>query len=98
MNPVLKAEAVCAAMLAAAVWNLWRAFAKGRILANLGMATRDDPFRFWSAVVFWGFAATLFGVLLLAFLDPRHFRPVLRIASCRQSVSTCIQSELKAVP
>jgi hypothetical protein len=98
MSPVPAAELVCTAMLALALWNLWSGFARNRVVAHYGMATRDNPWRFWSAVVFWGFAAALFGLLLLTFLDPRDFKPVLRIMICKQALVTCVQAEWKGMP
>jgi hypothetical protein len=86
---------ICAVFFAMLSVNLWFGLAKGRIVGRYGIVARGDyPYEFWGAVAFSGFGAVLFGVLLLAFLDPRNFQPVLRLLSCKGALAACLRQEL----
>ncbi|HEY0265486.1 MAG TPA: hypothetical protein VGC16_01965 [Rhizomicrobium sp.] len=77
---------ICGAFAAAAIGLLVYAARSGRIMGRYGIIARAQyPLDFWLHVSFWSFCAALFSLLFVSFVDPRDFRPVLRLMVCEQS-------------
>ena len=71
------------AFTAFAGFNLWQGYTQGQIMDRGGMVSREvAPFWFWLATAFWSVSGLFFLIMFLTFLDPRDFRPVLRVLDC----------------